>query len=162
MMTGEDAEKLWDLIRSCHVGMLVTRGGDFLHARPMGLIQDDMLDGALWFFTEKSSAKQAELLRDPQVCVTFADRHEHVYVSITGNAVLEESREKIHKFWNRYAGAYFVNGKDDPDLALLRIEVQKAEYWDSDNNRRVQLFELLKARITHHRPDMGEHSKISG
>jgi general stress protein 26 len=31
--------------------------------------------------------------------------------------------------WNRYVAAWYEGGKDDPKLALLRLDAEQAEIW---------------------------------
>ena len=56
--------------------------------------------------------------------------------------------------------AWFPKGLDDPELALLKVTVEKAEYWDSPSSAVVHLVGLAKALVTgkHYRP--GENEKI--
>jgi general stress protein 26 len=42
---------------------------------------------------------------------------------------LEQNRAMVDKFWNRYVAAWFEGGKDDPKLALLRFDADRAEIW---------------------------------
>jgi general stress protein 26 len=35
----------------------------------------------------------------------------------------------IDKLWNRFIAAWFEGGKDDPKLALLRLDAERAEIW---------------------------------
>lgn len=63
--------------------MLTTRHGEELRSRPMVLVQDEY-DGILWFYTDLESEKVFELESDNDVCISFADPDNHVYVSLTG------------------------------------------------------------------------------
>jgi len=63
--------------------------------------------------------------------------------------------------WSAAAKAWFPGGVDDPDLQLLRVQVQHAEYWDVKESRMVQLFKMAKAVVTGERPrGMGEHRDV--
>ena len=35
----------------------------------------------------------------------------------------------IDRLWNRFVAAWFEGGKDDPKLALLRLDAERAEIW---------------------------------
>ena len=159
MINTEDSNRLWSMIEGIKVGMLVSRDGDHLHARPMHLVQGDF-DGTLWFFTARDSGKTQEAAEESSVCVTFADHGTETYVSLTGTSSLNRDRAKIDQFWTPFVGAYFPQGKDDPNLTLLEIRVDGAEYWDAESSRMVQLFKFAKANLTHQPPQMGEHRKI--
>ena len=63
--------------------------------------------------------------------------------------------------WSTLAQAWFPGGADDPDLRVLRVAVDAAEYWDVDTNKMVQLFKMAKAAVTGKPPvDMGEHREV--
>ncbi len=111
--------------------MLVTRGGDgTLRARPMAT-QDLDFDGTLWFFTADPSNKIGELTGDPQVVVTYEDSSRHRYLSLSGQAELVHDAERARVLWTPGHREWLPKGLEDPDVALLRIEVSRAEYWDS-------------------------------
>jgi hypothetical protein len=58
--------------------------------------------------------------------------------------------------------AWFPNGIDDPTMGLLRIEVEKAEYWDSPSSTMVHLVGFVKAITTGKRYDIegADHDKV--
>jgi len=87
-------------------------------------------DGGLWFFTRASDAKVDEALLHPHVNVSDIEASQNRYVSVSGSATLVRDREKIRQLWNEGERAWFPRGPDDPDLALLRVSVERAEYWD--------------------------------
>ena len=35
----------------------------------------------------------------------------------------------VDKLWNRFVAAWFEGGKDDPRLALLRLDPERAQIW---------------------------------
>ena len=57
-------------------------------------------------------------------------------------------RSKIEELWNPLFKAWFPQGLEDPDLALLKVNVDKAEYWDSPSSKVVRLAGFLKAVAT--------------
>lgn len=163
MLTPENCQTLWDHIKDFRIAMLVseatTPGQGNYHARPMGIVQDEF-DGNLYFFTRRHSGKMAEIEEDHDVCLTFANEKDSLYVSVTGIARPVAGRELIEKYWNKYVAAWFPDGKDDPELGMLQVTVRKAEYWDNDKSKMVQLFEIAKANLTGTTPNMGENRKF--
>lgn len=110
--------------------MLVTTengAGDSLRGRPMSLVQESY-DGTLYFYTPKSDAKVYEVKNNRDVCITFAEPKDQVYVSLTGKAKLTRDRNLIDKYWNSWVGAWFEGGKDDPDVAMLEVKINKGEH----------------------------------
>jgi len=158
-MQEQDAEKLWSLIRSAKFAMLVTEDGPHLRGRPMAASQTGF-DGSLWFFTRASSHKVAEVAGDSRVCVTYAEPDRQDYVSFSGRASLVRDRAEIDSRWSELLKAWFPDGKDDPDIALLHVAVEQAEYWDSPNSRIVQLYGYAKAALTGEPPKLGENRQV--
>lgn len=64
------------------------------------------------------------------------------------------------ELWNPLYRAWFPGGLDDPDLTLLRVDVERAEYWDSPSSAVVQLTGFIKAIATGTRADGGEHGTV--
>ena len=156
-----DVEKLRDLIKGISFAMLTTVDEDgSLRSRPMQT-QETEFNGELWFFTSASSPKVDEVQRDQRVNVSYADPDDNRYVSLSGTATLVRDREKIKELWKPVLKAWFPDGLEDPDLALLRVKVEKAEYWDSPSSKMVQLAGFLKAIATGQRLEYaGENEKL--
>ncbi|APW62258.1 pyridoxamine 5'-phosphate oxidase family protein [Paludisphaera borealis] len=118
------------MIRGVKVAMLTTTAPDgTLHSRPMAT-QEAEFDGALWFFTKSGSGKVDEILHDSEVNVSYAAPEDHRYVSVSGKAALVRDRDKIEELWSPVYRPWFAQGLDDPDVALLRVDVRKVAYWD--------------------------------
>lgn len=45
----------------------------------------------------------------------------------------------MKEFWRDLLKTWFPRGTDDPELALLRIPISKAEYWDGATGEMVDL-----------------------
>jgi hypothetical protein len=58
---------------------------------------------------------------------------------VSGTAELTSDRERIRRLWKPECRTWFPLGAEDPDLALLRVRVDRAEYWDAPNGRVVHL-----------------------
>lgn len=153
-------QKLKDLVADIRVAMLTSVEEDgSLRSRPMWS-QRVEFDGQLWFFTSAGSMKVHEIEREQHVNVSFADPRREHYVSISGRAVLVRDRTKAEQMWSPMLRAFFPRGLDDPDLALIRVDVDRAEYWDVPSNRMVQLAGLARAVLTGKPYAAGEHEKV--
>lgn len=155
----DEKEKIWSLIKDARVAMLTSERDGRLYSRPMVALQKGF-DGSLWFFTRKSSPKVTEVEGHRQVNVAYASASDNSYVSLSGVANLVEDRAAIEAHWNEWIKTWFPDGKDDPDLALLRVDVDTAEYWDAPSSKMVLAFDYLKARITGQTPHVGENRKV--
>lgn len=157
----DDVRKLWKLIRRIDVAMMTTACDDgSLRARPMMTQKKEFDGGTLWFFTDVDSAKVHEIEREKHVNLTYADPADNVYVSVSGRASLVRSPKKEKELWRPAYRAWFPQGLNDPKLALLRVDVDRAEYWDSPSSTMVQLAGLVKTTMTGRRPKGGEHKKV--
>ena len=144
----QDVKKLAKLIKGIKIAMLTTAEDDgTLRSRPMATQQTEF-DGDLWFFTREHSPKADEIQRDRRVNLSFADPSDSRYVSVSGTARVLKDKAKAEELWNPIYKAWFPKGLDDPELALLRVNVEKAEYWDSPGGAVVHLVGFVKAMVT--------------
>jgi general stress protein 26 len=115
-----------------------------------------------WFFTSRSSPKVTEAEADAgRVNVSYASPAKQDYVSISGRATLVRDREKMKKLYTKWIEVFFPKGLEDPDLALMRIDIDKAEYWDSPATAVGRLYALAKGLTTHNPDAVGENRKIN-
>lgn len=156
-----DLQKLRDLVKDIDFCMLTTidERGD-LHSRPMSSNGEIDPDGDLWFFTGAYSHKVSEINHAPRVNVSFADPQNQNYVSITGRAKLVRDRKKIDELWQPQFTMWFPEGKDDPNIALLRVKIEKAEYWDSPSSAVSFVLDFVSALVTGEEPNSGEHKQL--
>ena len=158
----EGIAKLAKLISGIRFAMLTTIDeNSHLVSRPMAT-QDGAFDGTLWFFTQRHSHKVSELEEHAQVNLAYADPSDNRYVSVRGTARMVEDDEKKRALWSPMLKAWFPKGLDDPELGLLRVDVEDAQYWDSPNSKMVQLFGMAKAIVTGegYKPSRGEAGRI--
>jgi general stress protein 26 len=124
-----DWDKLGKLIRDIRVALLTTVDLDgHFHARPVQTLQLEG-DHTLWFFTDWSSPKVDEIHRDVRVGLGYADPHQHAYVAISGSSTLLRDPQKAKELWGIEQRAYYPDGPEDRRLALLRVTIERAEYW---------------------------------
>lgn len=157
----DNLQKLRDMVKDIDFCMLTTvdEKGD-LHSRPMSSNGDIDSNGDLWFFTAASSHKVSEIEKLPKVNVSFADPENQHYVSITGRAQLVRDRNKIEELWRPEFKMWFPEGKDDPEIALLRISLEKAEYWDSPSSTIGYALSFVSSVVTGKEADYGENKKL--
>ena len=124
-----DLAKLGELILGIRVALLTTvdRDGRF-HARPVQTLKVEA-DRTLWFFTDWSSPKVDELHHDVRVSLGYADSTKNVYVAVTGSGRLIRDSQKAKELWSIEQRAYYPEGPEDERLALLRVVIERAEYW---------------------------------
>src|SRR6478736_5404125 len=159
----EGLKLLKDKIKNIKVAMFTSVEPDgTLHTRPMQT-QEMKDDGVLWFFTGKNSGTISEIKNDSHVSLGFADPGSNTYVAVCGRASQVTDRAKIDELWHDMLKAWFPEGKDDSNIALVKVSIDSAEYWDSPSSKMVQLIGLAKAIATGepYKPGPGEHGKVS-
>lgn len=143
-----DLAPLRTLLKSLPVAMFNTVAHDgSVVARPLQALEFDE-DGVLWFATGLDSEKATEIRARPHVGLSFADHHANRFVSVSGPARMVHDREKIDALWSPAMSVFFPQGKDDPNLVLVRVEIERAEYWDGPATFVGKLLYLAAAAIT--------------
>jgi general stress protein 26 len=148
MPESADRQKLAELTRDIRVAMMTTvDDGGQIHSRPMATIESEF-DGQLWFVTDVRSHKVHELQREHHVNLDYVDQVRERFVSVSGVAKIVRDPDRIRQLWKPVMKAYFPDGVDDANLALVKVEVKRAHYWDRPSGRLVQLVGLVKALAT--------------
>ncbi len=153
-----DVERAWELMKKIGFAMLVTRDGDKLRARPMSAYLERE-SNTIYFLTDARRHKDEEIARNPAINLSFADASAQKYVSLTGNAVVSNDRAKIKELFTTTAKAWWESA-DDPNIRVLKVTPDDAEYWDSPGTI-VSYVKMAAAAVTGTRPDIGENRKIS-
>ncbi|MCY7308658.1 MAG: pyridoxamine 5'-phosphate oxidase family protein [Rhodoferax sp.] len=164
-MTDNDSsrEQLWSLIKDIKFAMFTTRHGNgHLHARPMTTQNQSVdEDDRLWFFMSRRDSAVADLAGEAEVNLSYADTDEHSYVSVSGKAKAVVDLVKTRSLWSKAADVWFPGGAEDPDLALVEVQITHAHYWNTKDNKMTQLYKLAKAVVTGETPKhMGDSVEV--
>lgn len=144
----EGRKKIADLIKGIHIAMMTTLAPDgSIDARPMA-VQHTPFDGTLWFLTRQSSDKVDEIHRDRHVTLTFADPSDSKYISLKGRATVAYDRGRIHELWNPMYKAWFPKGEDDPEIAVVRVEVTEGDFWEASDSKLLVYAKYMAAAAT--------------
>ncbi|OFZ21005.1 MAG: hypothetical protein A2X94_06635 [Bdellovibrionales bacterium GWB1_55_8] len=130
-----DYARLKQLVDEISVAMLTTVEPDgTLRSRPMRtascIFSEEPIKSELWFLINENSPKANEVMNDPRASVTYSDAVHGHFVSFSGGCELVHDSTRIEKFWRPEFEAWFPKGLKDPDLALLRVSVERAEFWE--------------------------------
>ena len=147
------------LIEDMPIAMLTTQETDgSLASRPMSALEMDA-QGALWFFTDVNSSKVDRLRA---VNLSFVDRGQGAYVSLSGHGEINTDRGRIQSLWSVMAKPWFPDGPESSNLALLKFVPDSADYWDGPNSKMVRAFGLVASLIAGKPVAMGEHGSHTG
>src|SRR4029078_589364 len=144
--------RVWEVIERVGIGMLTTRRGGSLRARPMEA-RADRDGGIIWFLTDVRGAKDDEIKVDNEIGLTFIDSDSRAYLSLTGQASVLRDANQAKAIWKKTDDVWWPEGPLDPNVCLLRVELATAELWDGPSNPAVAAFEFTKARLTGRKPD---------
>jgi general stress protein 26 len=156
-----DHAQLWAIIKECRIAMLTTvEVGGLLRARPMTTVQKEF-GGTLWFFSPTDSDAVHAVRENEQVCVAYANPDKADFVSLSGlGAVVTETAIK-EVLWNSMVQTWFPQGPSSSEVAIIKIDVTRAEYWNSRSNNLVQLFAVAEAAVRGDTPKrVGEHREV--
>ena len=158
----KDLQTLWDLIKEQRFCMLSHRHADgTLHSHPL-TTQNKTLDadGCIYFFVSRKTEVGQRLQQDGNVNLAYANPGKDTWVSVTGTARVLEDMAKKKELFNPIAKAWFPGGAEDPDMELVEVRIDEAEYWNIKENKLLQLLKMGKAAATGTRPQMGEHGEV--
>ena len=156
----EDRKKVWELIKDIKVAMMVTQNASHdLAGRPMVAAQTDF-DGTLWFMTRDETPKVGEVEAEHKVLLAYSHPSKQHYVSVAGQARTVRDRAKIKEVWSEPMRTWFPKGADDPQIALIAVHIDSAEYWDAPSSAVVYAYGYAKAVLTGKSPDAAENKKV--
>ncbi|HEY2035891.1 MAG TPA: pyridoxamine 5'-phosphate oxidase family protein [Steroidobacteraceae bacterium] len=151
--------RLKELIESIRVGLLTTVDLDgSLHSRPVETLRCDN-DGTLWFFTDHQSPKAQELAHDMRVSVGYSEPAKNTYVVVTGQARILRDKALATELWEFAQRAWYPKGLDDEHLSIIRVTLERAEYWETPG-RASYLLAALAATVTGKQAVVGRDQKL--
>ena len=59
------------------------------------------------------------------------------YITLRGKASVSQERSKIKELWNAMYKAWFPKGKDDPEIAVLRVDISDGDYCEASSSKIV-------------------------
>lgn len=131
----EIKEKFWKALKSDMTMFLGLAEGEDGHARPMtAQLEDEHYDsgeyhGPIWFFTSTDNGLYQKISGNSRAMAHFASKGHDVWATVHGSLSTSQDRATIDRLWNRFVAAWYEGGKDDPKIALIRLDPEEAEIW---------------------------------
>lgn len=131
----EIKEKFWKSLKSDMTMFLGLAEGEDGHARPMTaqldepFFQDGQYEGPIWFFTSKSNELYQQIGSGGRAMAHFSSKGHDIWATLHGNLSQSHDPAVIDRLWNRFVAAWYEGGKDDPEIALIRLDPENAEIW---------------------------------
>ena len=157
-----DRQKVWELIKDIKIALMVTSGdGGAMRGRPMAAMNKDF-DGSLWFASRDGAPKLGEIEGDAHVLLAYFEPKSQNYVSVSGHAEVVHDSAKVKSLWSEPMRVWFPKGPDDPSIALIKVTVESAEYWDAPSSAWVYAMGYAKARLTGESPKhLGDNKVVN-
>ncbi len=131
-LSPDEFNKIKQNIQDIKLALLTTQLPDgSLRSRPMLTRQLDP-DGTMWFYTRENSDKVAQIRQHPAVALGYASAEKQVTVSTSGTAEVVKDQAKVDELWDENVQQWFPEGKNDPNVVLLRITTLAGECWSND------------------------------
>ncbi len=160
MAQTSDTHALWKRFVDARFMLLTTVGPEGApYSCPMTLQRAE--GSTLWFFASDESPTAIHLKQDSRIGAAVMDNRDSFYFAASGGGQLVRDRKEVDRLWNAMVKAWFPNGPDDPHVVLVRVDLDRAEYWDSTSNKLVQFAAMAKAAVTGTPPrDIGRHGEV--
>jgi general stress protein 26 len=139
--------------------MLTTHSADGLRARPVEP-RPERAAGLIWIITDLRSAKEHEIEADHDIGLTFIDRAESAYLSLTARAEVRRDHAKAAQIWKATDNMWW-HGPNDPNVCVLCVTPVVAELWDRPASKAVAVFEFLKSQLTGKPRKLSENRKVT-
>ena len=123
----EVAEKFIGKLKDSPFVMIgLENGGE--HSEPMTAQIDDDQPNTLFFFAGRDN----RLASGGRAMAQFAAKGHDFFACLDGEVSTDDDRAQIDKLWSKQVEAWFPQGKEDPNLTLLRFDIDSAELWEAD------------------------------
>ena len=156
-MFGKDDENdtrlrkaFWKALDHSPFVMLGLEGVEDDQTRPMTAQVDVPKDGdkdeggRIFFFASKTDGVGQSISEGNRAVATFASKDHGLFAHIHGTLVPSNDRDVIERLWNPFVAAWYKDGKDDPDLQLLRFDTSRATIWEAEKGSTLKAA-VLKA-----------------
>ena len=144
----EALKKLKELSESARICMFCTDLTSLpITVRPMSLQETDT-EGNLWFISSDASNKNFQIAEDNRVQLLFMNNSNSEYLSVFGKAYIYKDKATIEDKWSNLASAWFEDGKDDPNVSIIRVAPEDTYYCDTKAGKLVSLISFAAAAIS--------------
>ena len=140
--------------------MFITNTDEDEHTRPMATI-DVEDNGTLWFYTDIRSIKVEEVSKERKAHLVYSHPGKESYLDVWGMASVVTDRSLIKEKWSTMVKAWFPDGPEDPNLALLKIVPYRNYYWDAETGKMVQFLKIAASIVTGQTLAEGAEGKLN-
>ena len=120
--------KFWKALKSDRTIFLGLAEGEDGHARPMTAQTENDEGGPIWFFTATDNGLYRQITDSARAMAHFVSKGHDVWATVHGSLSTSQDRATIDSLWNPYVAAWY-DGKDDPKIALIKLDPEEAQIW---------------------------------
>jgi general stress protein 26 len=145
----EAIDKLKSLVDEIMICLFCTdlETDDGSTCRPMSAIK--VCDqGNIWFFSEKDSDKNKAIETSKNVQLFFSHPGKSSYLVVNGVAEIILDKTKIEELWTPVAKIWFKEGKEDPNISIIKVSPTTAYYWDTEGNQMINFIKMVASVAT--------------
>jgi general stress protein 26 len=153
----EIIDRVWELAEKIDFCMFVTWDGERQQARPLSS-RVKREEHAIYFLVSAEGHKNSQIEQFPVVNLSYADKDQMNYISISGQAAVTNDRAKIKDLWSNFDKAWW-DDENDPDIRLITVTPERAELWDSPG-KLIAFTAMLTAAVTGAKPDFGDNATV--
>lgn len=153
-MTDDIKQLFWKEL-SASPYLMVALDGTHDHAIPMTAQLDKDNDGCFHFFHSRGG----RLAAGGRAMAQFAAKGHDLFACVSGTLSPVTDPATIDHLWSNAVEAWYEGGRSDPDLLLLRFDLDDAEIWTADAGIKG-LFKLMTGR-TIKDGEMGRHAEVA-
>lgn len=149
-MAETDPQRAWKIAEGNRVCFYGWNGKQV----PMSpIVRED--EGTIYFLADADSEKVTDIQGETAVQLTFSNESANDYLFIVGDVKVLNDRAKIKELWTPFAKAFWESA-DDPDIRLIVVSPNHAEFWDGPG-KIAATAKMLYASVTGSKPDMGDN-----
>lgn len=155
----DNTEKFWNRMDDVRAGMLgLADGGKLV---PMSPNLDDT-PNEIWFITAQGTDLAQAVANGTRAArFVVADGSAGLYAEVEGALSLSRDKAKLDEIWTIVASAWFEEGREDPDVRLMKFAPARAEVWTTGTSGVKFLYEVARANVSGENPDAGDHFSVT-
>lgn len=151
--------KLWKAIGDDNgTVMLGAHTHPMQHFQPMTAFCEEEA-GKVWFFTRTDTELALSIAEGKDAMMVV--QRSRFQACVSGELTLQHDIARIEKYWNPVVAAWYPEGKGDPRLTMLCLDVRDAQVWLNEAGPVKFAFEIAKANMTGREPDLGGSRRLN-
>src|SRR6476469_6632893 len=124
----EIEDKFWTELKGSPFLMLGVEGTRDGATQPMtaNFEEQDREAGILWIFTDNKHDLVKALGQSNRAIASYTAKGHDLFASLRGTLTIDNDRATVDRLWNAFIAEWY-EGKDDPKLTLLRLDLEDAK-----------------------------------